>query len=1199
MKRIMAVILLAIIFTVTGSNFSYAEPTDQTIFTADSIILVTDTTYDFQNIVIDGCVLTIDGSHTFNDLSIVNGGSIIHSNGIEGMELVINGNLDIDGTSSINLDGKGYGASAGPGQGIDGASGGGAGYGGTGGAGTVAGGPAYGSFDQPQDLGSGGGNGTYGTGGRGGGAVSITVSGELTLNGEITSNGLAGSGYKPPMGTARGAGGGSGGSIRIETNLLSGTGLISANGGSGSYYAGGGSGGRIALDYKEYSFDGAISIKGGAGQNYGELGTFWVGSSPIELNTFQDFETTWDGWYADNGLWQVGMPTADPGGAYSGTNAADTVLDGTVPARSVSRFISPIMMIPGSSVSDRILMRYWQWYHFENGSGSFQIALKQSDGTWSDWADLEQTAYTGESEGWKRAWADISGYTGKTVRLAFLYAGGTLPCAGWTIDDIELDIFSPPPLTDGIVQKGSIGSTSEQDYYVIQVPAGGYLMLTLDDLDDIGANEVYIKHGSLPTAGDYDYKFSDFGSADQTIYVAGATPGYWFIMVTGSDVPPDGSDYTLLVEHETGVILDLVTPDHYGAADAVRLTIEGAGFTPGAVVELVQSGSVAATAENVEYFSGARIAADFDFTGLVTGNDYVVRVRGDDSTGELPFTIVEPLPAELKINMVLPSSVGYHRPATIWVEYENTGQVAMKTPLLVVGAKQGEREAAILTTPQIIPLTGAFQAPQVRGFWTSSMPEGYANTVQFLASGEVPGLLQPGEKGRFPVYWAGWQQPWSFSYPPINFTLGVVEDSNDTGINWADMKDDMKPDSIGADTWDALWQAFTAEAGDTWGTYVKMLQDNAVYLGRQGLHINDIGDLLAFEFAQADGMNVVRTLASSMDAHVVAPGLNITFSRTYGQSISRRHMLGDLGYGWSHNWDYFLEFETDGTVRMKGPGGSRRTYQPDSRAGYPYFSMEGDHAVLVLSGGGYLHTESSGYVRFFDASGKLEYVEDPQGNRITCTYSGDQLIGLEHSSGQYLDIDWNGDQISSVTDPDGRVTSYSYGSGGDYLTGALFYDGSLVSYSYETSGTPATQHAILSITFPGNTHQYFNWDANGRLAGISRDNNAEPVTFNYGDAGEVFIKDVFGHTNSYFMNHNGVLVRAEDPQGHEINLKYDLNYNLASVIDPEGRSYSYDYDKNGNMTRMTDPLGYVTPAILNLAGHLKKWRQSIQFLIIL
>jgi len=38
-------------------------------------------------------------------------------------------------------------------------------------------------------------------------------------------------------------------------------------------------------------------------------------------------------------------------------------------------------------------------------------------------------------------------------------------------------------------------------------------------------------------------------------------------------------------------------------------------------------------------------------------------------------------------------------------------------------------------------------------------------------------VLQPGESFNVPVYYAGWQQPWNFSYPPVSWNLGVVQAS--------------------------------------------------------------------------------------------------------------------------------------------------------------------------------------------------------------------------------------------------------------------------------------------------------------------------------------------------------------------------------------------------------------------------------------
>jgi hypothetical protein len=58
----------------------------------------------------------------------------------------------------------------------------------------------------------------------------------------------------------------------------------------------------------------------------------------------------------------------------------------------------------------------------------------------------------------------------------------------------------------------------------------------------------------------------------------------------------------------------------------------------------------------------------------------------------------------------------------------------MPAPLLMVTATQNNRRAAIMTLDQTRISSG---------FWTSVMPEGFSDHVQFLASGETPGLLQP------------------------------------------------------------------------------------------------------------------------------------------------------------------------------------------------------------------------------------------------------------------------------------------------------------------------------------------------------------------------------------------------------------------------------------------------------------------------
>lgn len=169
----------------------------------------------------------------------------------------------LEAGSAISADGQGYGPDAiGPGYGgtSGGNHGGGGSHGGWGGQMGDAGGAPYGSIPEPADLGSGGGYGE-GPGYRGGGAVRLSVSGDLRVDGRISA---VGEGLT--SGGRRGAG--AGGSVWITvTGSLSGTGTISAEGGPSGWRAGAGGGGRVAVHVggSREAFTGTLSAAGGQG----------------------------------------------------------------------------------------------------------------------------------------------------------------------------------------------------------------------------------------------------------------------------------------------------------------------------------------------------------------------------------------------------------------------------------------------------------------------------------------------------------------------------------------------------------------------------------------------------------------------------------------------------------------------------------------------------------------------------------------------------------------------------------------------------------------------------------------------------------------------------------------------------------------------------------------------------------------------
>ncbi|MCX6887773.1 MAG: choice-of-anchor J domain-containing protein, partial [Verrucomicrobia bacterium] len=893
-------------------------------------------------------------------------------------------------------------------------------------------------------------------------------------------------------------------------------------------------------------------------------------SGPDVFNNPETLEYGWGDWDTDNyTLWQIGVPTFGPplksgSRAHSPFNVAATILNGNYTASSVGRLSSPAFVVPSVDPGSVLVARFWQWYQYGTGDGG-TVQISSGSGTnWSAWQTLQIAATNGTSTNWSQVLVDLTSYQGQQVRLGFQHTANSDASvgAGWYLDDLSLSSFVPTPLMLGTVSTNRFTANGQYQYFVINVPPGGHLMINLHDFDGLGVNELYLRRGGLPTPGQYDYRFKLNGAADQSVFAPDAGAGQWYALAYNSSGPVPG-DYSLATTFSTGILLESVTPGTLGNSVPGTVTIDGAGFTPDSTVALVKGG-VSYVATEVSVVSRSRILADFDFTTIPT-NTYALRVVSGTNTAELPLIVVYGGDPRFWSKLTVPSSVGRHAPASIYIEYANVGQVAMPAPLLVL---TGTEHPILWAAPAGTASSGLqIQSQRQQSFWTATMPAGWSSTVQFLASGKTAGILQPGETNRIEVAYGGLQAPWSWS-PTVQFSLGVLTITNSSPVDWASIKPNMRPTNFTDEQWSALWQNFANRAGATWGDYVRMLNNNAAYLRKLGLNVGDLRDLLAFEFAQADGLNVIRNLASATDAYAPTPGLGLAFGRVFPQSISHRYALGVLGRGWSHNWDFNLSKTAEGDVTVTGPGGSRRLFQPDSRDASHYFSQPGDHGILTpLASGRFSLREPRGLLHTFRSDGKLDYAEDPNGNRISVIWSGDQLTRLNHSTGQSLQFTYAGSFIQSVTDPVGRTTTFTYT--GEHLTAASYFDSSTVNYAYNA---PSAPHALSQITYPDNTQENFSYDAQGRLGNIS-DSGGSAVNFGYSGYGAVNLSDTFNNRTKFYLDHHGLLAKVVNPQTNSVQFVYDGEFNLTSLTDPAGRLSAYDYDATGNLVQMTDALG--------------------------
>lgn len=173
---------------------------------------------------------------------------------VNGMWLILTGDVIVDPTCEIDVTGRGFPSGQGPGTGNNGGVGGqvgaGGSHGGLGGPGILIGGfilptVTYGSDLMPTTFGSGGGE--FNPAGAGGGCVRIQTPARVIVDGFIRADGGAAPGNNIP------GGGGAGGSIWIESGLIAGRGQVIASGGNSvmesvlNRTSGAGGGGRVRL----------------------------------------------------------------------------------------------------------------------------------------------------------------------------------------------------------------------------------------------------------------------------------------------------------------------------------------------------------------------------------------------------------------------------------------------------------------------------------------------------------------------------------------------------------------------------------------------------------------------------------------------------------------------------------------------------------------------------------------------------------------------------------------------------------------------------------------------------------------------------------------------------------------------------------------------------------------------------------------
>jgi RHS repeat-associated protein len=741
-------------------------------------------------------------------------------------------------------------------------------------------------------------------------------------------------------------------------------------------------------------------------------------------------------------------------------------------------------------------------------------------------------------------------------------------------DPITVDV---PVLTPGVTFSGTVAS-GQDEYFRVDLPAGPVAQITANFASAAGG-ALFEQFQNAPNQATYDQLAFDPTSEQQQMVLNGTHAGTYYLLAQGRQASGTGQPFSITVQELNFQVLS-ISPNQASNVGPVTISVFGSGLTQHTSVSLVSSNGVHYAASKVvlpnpAIFIGPVLVqrppglqATFDLTFVAAGA-YDVLVQDGSLVNKLAgaFTVTSTPPGNVTFSLDGPQTIRPYQPGTyLTLEYKNTGDTELPAPVVTI-----EAQNALLGSPiQGLP-------PASLSFISSSSGGGvtYLQTFQGASSIEIVCNDPTGPGGNLPPGYDGFYtipfQPSTFGAHVVSSFSLLVPPQADTPIDWASQKDSLRPSIIPADAWDAIFANFTARVGETYGQFEQVLQEDANYLSQVGEAVTDPSQLLGFELQQDADPLPMPTLSTSIDATAPAPGLPLLFGRMFVQSIAGRYQLGPLGRGWADTWDMTVTADASNDVTIAG-GGAVHVFTIGPEGAYQ--AAPGDYGTLTLQNGDYTFRDKQGTVYVFLPDGLLSYEQDSNGNRITATYNGNQLTSLTDSDGQSFGFAYNAlGLISQLADEAGRITTYTYDSANEELLSVAGPSGT-TSYTYDNGNNVESLHALLSIANADGTHEYFQYDSQGRLIGQSQDGGANAITYAYDvGPGGYRVIDALGNSTTVLLNDAGETAQVIDALDGVTNYSYDAGFNLVQIVAPTGITTSYKYDSQGNITQEVDPLG--------------------------
>ena len=248
-----------------------------------------------------------------------------------------------------------------------------------------------------------------------------------------------------------------------------------------------------------------------------------------------------------------------------------------------------------------------------------------------------------------------------------------------------------------------------------------------------------------------------------------------------------------------------------------------------------------------------------------------------------------------------------------------------------------------------------------------------------------------------------------------------------------------------------------------------------------------------------------------------------------------------------------------------------------------YTSSDGDYSTLIRNiDGSYTRTLKNGTQVHFDANGLQTDVIDRNGNITLYTYDIDQqLTSITDPIGKVTTFSYQNNQLNDVTDPAGRISSFAYDNDNNLIK-VTFPDGTTKRFGYNH------QHLMTLEADQLNRTTVREFDFAGRLTSTTRADGttrgmttmkthglvdpdsgtgtpSNPAPFTRPDNNISTFTDGNGESNISETDGYGRLTRRTDANGLTTLTDRDLDGNPIKTTRPDLSEIDRIYDESGNL----------------------------------